>query len=361
MASSRVLFLGVEHDPCCVIERGVIPAITEGEVLVKVRLATVCGSDLHTLNGKRKVATPCVLGHEGVAEVVEDRRNSSAGRLSPGDRVTVAMAIFCGKCDTCKLGLVQKCDHRFIYSFADIKNGTGFNGFYATHMVLRKGSHIVKIPDHVSDRMAAPVNCALATMVNAVHAIEESKHNNIAVVQGAGLLGLYGTALLKECGYRKVYCTDISEDRLKLVTHFGGIPYSANSGAPPVLKANSVDVVIEVCGSSEVVPEGIRLLRPGGTYVFVGMVHPMSKLSDVTGWDIIGKCLSIKGVHNYGPKHLDEAVDFVAKTAGKYPYEILVSPDVYSLENFLAAVEMSKQRKYARVAVSAQQHSRSSL
>ncbi|MCB0064393.1 MAG: alcohol dehydrogenase catalytic domain-containing protein, partial [Caldilineaceae bacterium] len=113
-----------------------------GEVLVQIRLATICGSDLHTFMGHRQEAAPAILGHEAVGEIVA----VGVGRaeLQPGHRVTWTIADSCGHCRPCTTyGLPQKCDQLFKYGHAPLDNGSGLNGCYASHIVLRPGTHIV--------------------------------------------------------------------------------------------------------------------------------------------------------------------------------------------------------------------------
>lgn len=114
-------------------------------------------------------------------------------------------------------------------------------------------------------------------------------------------------------------------------------------------ETNRIDVVVEVCGVSNVVNDGIRMLKPGGVYIFVGMVHPHSRL-DITGEQIIRKCLTIKGVHNYAPRHLEQAVDFLERTYEKYPYEQVIGP-TFELSDLSSAMAMAKEKVYSRVLV----------
>jgi threonine dehydrogenase-like Zn-dependent dehydrogenase len=109
--------------------------------------------------------------------------------------------------------------------------------------------------------------------------------------------------------------------------------------------------VLEVAGVAALVPEGIRLLRIGGYYGFVGMVHPDSQL-DLTGEQIIRKNLTIYGIHNYSPWHLDQAVQFLADTVQKYPYQRLVSPP-HALADLPTAIEMTQSQEWFRVSVRA--------
>lgn len=327
-----------------------------GEVLVEISLATICGSDLHTLSGQRQEATPTILGHEAVGRIVKVGRERE--EFAPGDRVTWSIADSCGTCSACtEHKLPQKCQSLFKYGHAPNSDGTGFNGCYASHIVLRQGTHIVKVPDSLSDRVVAPANCALATVVNALSRLPDSCH--AVVIQGAGLLGLYACALLHERGVEHVFCVDIQEQRLAHIERFGGIPIDGRAEHYPQSREKilavaeyGVDAVLEVAGVAALVPEGIRLLRPGGYYGFVGMVHPNSKLT-LTGEQIIRKCLTLYGIHNYAPWHLDQAIQFLEDTIDKYPYESLVSSP-FPLVKLEDAVKMAQTQEWCRVSVRAQ-------
>ena len=189
------------------------------EALVKILLSTICGSDIHTIEGKRMEDTPCILGHEAVGEIVAI--NSREG-FAVGDRVTWTIADSCGHCPACiDYALPEKCNEVFKYGHASINNGSGLNGSYATHIHIRGGTHMVKVPKSVSNSAVAPANCALATMVNAVSRMIESPKK--VVVQGGGLLGLYTCGLLKELGVSQIFCLEINERRFGLIEKFGAI------------------------------------------------------------------------------------------------------------------------------------------
>ncbi|XP_031558036.1 sorbitol dehydrogenase-like [Actinia tenebrosa] len=350
---TRVVFKGSDVEPCLVLEKAPIPDIEDGEILGKILLATICGSDIHTIEGRRKEAVPSVLGHEGVITVVKHKRPDSD--LKPGDRLTFHIADCCYDCDFCAEGLHQKCTSLFKYGHASLSDGTGSNGCYATHLVIRKGTHVAKIPPAISNKLASPLNCALATMVCATEEIIQTQSKGTkrvkrAMIQGAGLLGVYGCVLLKEAGYDQVYCSDIDSRRLETVIKFGAIPVLSGESGVDFPEDNSVDVVIEVCGQRSVVSEGMKKIRIGGTYILIGMVHPDSKLDMLTGEQIIRKCLTIKGFHNYGPSHLDKAVSLLANTANKYPYEELLSLS-FPLADINNAVAMATKQTYLRVCI----------
>src|ERR1700722_2168203 len=202
--TKTALFHGTGQ-PFGFVERSLEFALDSGQCLVEISLATICGSDLHTVDGRRSERVPCVLGHEGVGRVVAVGQGRDAGLI--GRRITWTLADSCGVCRPCRdWALPQKCERLFKYGHAPLNDGTGFNGTYASHVVLRAGTTLLELPDAVTDEMAASANCALATMVAATEPLATG--GDIAVIQGAGLLGLFGCALLKAKGWQRVVVVD---------------------------------------------------------------------------------------------------------------------------------------------------------
>ncbi|CAF1642062.1 unnamed protein product [Adineta ricciae] len=344
ISGARTVFNGVDSKTMFAPQNIPLPELAPGEILAKVRLASICMSDVHTITGHRIEPTPSVLGHEAVVEVVDHRRPES--NLAIGDRLTFSVADCCGNCEFCLKGLNQKCVKLFKYGHAKLSDGSGYNGCYATHIILRRGTHVVKIPDVISDRCAAPINCSLATTMAAMEHVPKIK-NGRAFVQGDGILGLYTSAALREHGFEKVYCSGTRLQRSKFIDRFGAIPLYNDEVLHE--ETNKIDIVVEVCGVSSVVNDGFRMLKPGGIYLFLGMVHPHSQLN-ITGEQIIRKCLTIQGIHNYAPRHLDQAVQFLAKTIRRYPYEEVMGP-TYDLPDLPAAMKLAIGKQYGRVLV----------
>lgn len=115
-------------------------------------------------------------------------------------------------------------------------------------------------------------------------------------------------------------------------------------------ETNKIDCIIEVCGSPDVIPNGIRLLKPGGAYVFAGMVHPKTALN-ITGEQLIRKCLTLKGVHNYQGKHLKKSVEFLKHSIHKYPFEKLICPTHFALKDLPDAIDKAIKKEYPRICV----------
>ena len=317
--------------------------LNSGETQVALSLATICGSDLHTHEGRRTGPVPCVLGHEGVGVVSAIGPGGDPNLL--GRRVTWTLADSCGTCPACRdWSLPQKCRSLFKYGHAALDEGLGLNGCFASHIVLRPGTTIVPLPDAIPDEAAAPANCALATMVAVIGKIPADVES--VLIQGAGLLGIYGTLLLRQRGVQHIHITDPNDDRLSLAAEFGAEP---SGPSPEWLPSDSVDAVIEVAGTPGVIPEAIRILRPGGVYVLAGMVHPQSEFS-LLGETLIKKCLTIVGVHNYAPGHLVRAVELLADLGRDLPKDRLVSPPL-PLNLLEDAFALAKTRRWCRVAV----------
>ena len=318
--------------------------IAPGELLVEISMATICGSDLHTLEGRRHESTPAILGHEAVGKITAIGLGRDPELL--GRRVTWTLADSCGTCRPCReWSLPQKCESLFKYGHAPLQSGSGLNGCYATHVLLRAGTTVIAIPDSVTDAMAAPANCALATMIAATEDFADG--GKLALIQGAGLLGLLGCALLRSKGWQRVVVADTNPARLALVPGFGGEP--ALGSAKDRIAPGTVDGAIEATGQPSVIPEGIALLRPGGRYQWVGMVHPDSRL-ELTGEMVIRKCLTIQGTHNYSPRHLAGAVKFLETQGAGLPWDRLVSPP-FALSQLDGAVTLARSGRWPRVAI----------
>lgn len=345
--------------------------LKEGDLLVELDVATICGSDLHTHAGKRMEPAPLVLGHEGVgfihtvgSDIINRNPPRVGSAVKEGDRITFSIADSCGTCAECRLHkLPQKCISLMKYGHANWSDGTGLNGTYGSHVVVRRGTHIVKLPDKLSSRVAAPANCAMATVVNSldVSRLPRFGANNSAVVQGAGLLGIYAVAWLRyKVQMGLVFCLDTNQDRLDTAAKFGAIPILVSGGQEEMLERekmirqicpHGVDVVVEMTGAKSVLTEGVNLLRNGGHYAFCGAVHPDSQLSSLTGEAIIRKCLTIRGAHNYTPWNLDEAVRFMSDTSDKLPFEAVLSPKNFKLSELDKAFEKAYSGRHCRVVV----------
>ncbi len=337
-----------------------LPELKAGEVLIRVTCCTICGSDLHTYEGRRSTPLPTILGHEILGEVVdlpEVPPSDVAGKaLAIGDRVTWSIAASCNECFYCKHGLPAKCDQLFKYGHEAINERHPLSGGLAQYCHLAAGTAIVRIPASLPDVVACPANCATATVVAALR-IGGGCANETVLIQGAGMLGLSATALMAMRGAKHIIVSDINPERLEQATHFGAthtVSVAAGDGelAQVIEQATDgrgADLAIELSGAAASIQAGLRLLRIGGRYVLVGSVFPAPDVPVSAEW-IVRRWLTIRGVHNYAPEDLRDAVHFLEEAHTRYPLESLVSKNFY-LADAEQAVHYAIREKPHRVAV----------
>jgi putative phosphonate catabolism associated alcohol dehydrogenase len=333
-----------------------------GETLVRVKMATICRSDIHSWEGKRHNPCPGILGHEIIGTIAEigagvgaDMRGEA---LNVGDRITWTEFFFCGECYFCRvLNLPQKCVgiRKYGHDASDVP--PHLLGGFAEYCYVQPGTGILRLPDDLSDEEATPLNCGVATMVAVTEAAAIGVGDAV-VIQGLGLLGLYGIALARARGARLVIGLDAVNDRLEAARGFGAdLVFNvaemdtdelvgAVRGACPV---DGPDAVIEVCGVPAVVPEGLRMLRKGGRYIIAGIVFPNADMT-VDANLILNKLLTIQGVHNYHPRHLVEALDFVYRNRGIFPFKEIVDGR-FSLDDLDTAFKQAAECQVLRAAI----------
>ena len=288
-----------------------LPELAHGETLVRVRLATVCGSDLHTVTRRRRAPCPSVLGHEAVGTVVAGGTRS----ISVGDRVVWSVTVPCGRCARCRSGFTAKCTSVRKVGHERFDGDWPLSGAYAEHVVLPPGTAIAKVPEAMPDAVAAPAACATATVMATLEAAGNVAGRRVLVI-GAGMLGLTAAAALAEAGAR-VRVTDVDPHRLEMTCRFGGTPDGGGS----------VDAAIDFSGSSEAIDSAFARLSTGGVLVLAGSVLPGRRI-EISPETIVRQWLTITGVHNYEPRHLTRAVKFLERTLEAYPWHTVVADPV---------------------------------
>jgi alcohol dehydrogenase len=336
------------------------PRLEPGEALVRVALCTVCGSDLHTVSGRRKEKTPSVLGHEPtgtVEEVCGDVRDARGDPVRVGDRVVWAVAVSCGTCFFCARGLPQKCETLRKYGHEPHTPQCGPLGGLTTHCHLLRGTAIVKVPAGVPDAVAAPAGCATATVAAALRAARllAPRPSPLAprvCVFGLGMLGLTACAWLDALGAIPVAC-DVSEARLAHATRFGAkfvaLPHELADVVAGATVGRGADAALELSGAPSACAASLSALRIGGTAVWVGTVSPTEPVP-VSPEVFVRRCLTLTGVHNYAPADLLAAVAFLEAHHARYPFAELVSR-TFPLSAVNDALAFAEAEKPVRVAV----------
>lgn len=324
----------------------------DDQILVRVTAAGICGSDLHMWRGEVPFLTamPAAAGHEMVGRVEalgSGRRQDSLGRpLREGDRVAYAYFRPCGHCWPCVNGNVG-CPSRYSdRSSLSVRDAPHFHGAYGDYYFVRGGQWIFRLPDDVPDKVAVPINCALAQVTQGLDRAH-LRLGDAVVVQGLGGLGIYACALARDLGAGLVVGLDAIGERLALAQAFGAtdvIDITALTTAEEreaeiqrLTGGHGADVVIELAGVPQVVPEGIAYLRAGGRYVLIGNVVADAS-TQFNPHSIIRTPKELIGVVTYDEWVLPRALDWVARRMDYYPFERLVSRS-FPLEEITSAFE----------------------
>ncbi|NSW90308.1 MAG: galactitol-1-phosphate 5-dehydrogenase [Firmicutes bacterium] len=254
------------------------PEIGPEDVLIRVKACSICGSDVHGMDGStgRRIP-PIIMGHE--ASGVIDKTGSNVRNFKPGDRVTFDSTIYCGKCYYCFNGKINLCDNRRVLGVSCSEYRQ--NGAFAEYVAVPQ--HILyRIPDTVSFERAAMVE----PLSIALHALNRTslKLNDNVVVVGAGMIGLLIIQLLINAGCGKVIAVDIDPDKLQFAEKFGAFAGIKADGGNVVeeiyniTKNRGVDVSFEVVGISSTLDIAVKCLKKGGLATIVGNLSPVVEL-----------------------------------------------------------------------------------
>lgn len=341
-------------------------ALAAGDVLVEIELATVCGSDVHTVLGHRAAEVPLVLGHEQVGRIVAIGETAHAANGTPltgGMRVIWSVAVSCGSCDRCRRGLGQKCRALSKYGHERVRRGWELSGGFASHVKVLAGTAIVIVDDELPATVAAPASCATATVVAALEAASAivPLAGATVLITGAGMLGLTATAMATDAG-ATVIVSDPDPGRRNAALAFGaaavadpGVEARLPSSLASVLQrlgergAAEVLVALELSGAASAVATAIDAVGVGGVVVLVGSVSPGAPVA-LDPESLVRRLVTLRGVHNYSPEHLGRAASYLAGAWRRYPFAGLVG-ETFPLEAIDEAIIVAASGRHPRVAV----------
>jgi putative phosphonate catabolism associated alcohol dehydrogenase len=342
-----LLFEGPEL-PLRLVEQP-FPAPLEGEVVVRVEAATLCGSDLHTINGKRRVETPTVLGHETIGRI-EAMGPGPVPRLQDGtlaaigDRITWAVVANCGGCRYCDSDLPQKCERAIKYGHEPLTGRRMWTGGLATWNLLAPGTTLIKLPESLPASLGTPASCATATVMAGFEALGPIEGKNL-LITGAGMLGL--TAVARARAFRPASITVVDpvcwrRDQAFLM--------GCSSALTPVEFSNhaqTVDAWLELSGSNASWESCFPRLTVGATVALIGAVFPTQD----TAFNlerVVRRMITIRGIHNYGPRHLAGAVEFLTELPADHPLGQLAGP-WFTLDQHETALRVAADPAVLRV------------
>lgn len=338
MTQGRLAVLTAYGEPFEVREYPV-PDPGPGAMVVKVTQSAICGSDLHMWRRDSEgIPVPPggrAMGHEGTGTVFrlgEGVTTDFLGvPLAEGDRVIHSVIVGCHRCHLCLRGEENLCLNKTVTPPA----GTFpyFVGTFADYYYVPAGMPVFKVPDGLRDDVLAPVNCAMGTATQALMSAGCGQGDYV-VVQGAGGLGLTATAMAKDMGADKVIVLDRIDARLDVAREFGA-DHTINVEEFPtadqrvkmiqeITGGRGADIVLEFVGLADLLPEGVAMLRRGGTYVDVGLFFPGRTVSfDPSTIVMSGK--KIMGSAMYRPIVLAQILDFLVRNQDRRPFGKLVS------------------------------------
>jgi L-iditol 2-dehydrogenase len=288
------------------IEEMPVPAIGEGEILVRVEASGICGTDC--LEWYRINRVPLVLGHEIAGVVVETGKNAKG--FKQADKVVVAHHVPCGKCRFCRAGHETVCDTLRKTNF----DPGGFAQFVRVPKInVEKGTF--RIPGNVSFEeatFAEPLACAIRGQ-----RLMGLKRGASVLIIGSGISGLLHIQLAKLAGARNIIATDIIPYRLKMAKKFGA-NYALNGmdHTPDLLRdlngGHLADCVIISAGVLQAFEQGLTSVERGGT-VLVFAAAPKDALLPVSINDIFWRNeITVMSSYAGSPKDHMEAINRIS-------------------------------------------------
>ena len=242
------------------------PSVGARDVLVRIRAAGICHSDVHYRNGASPVAgLPHTLGHE-IAGVVEEI-GPEVAKLTIGERVCLHYLVTCGECHYCRTGNEQFC-------FEGQMLGKHLDGGYAEFIAV-PARNAVPLADAVSFEHGAALMCSSSTSFHALRKGRLELGETVAVF-GAGGLGMSAIQLARAFGALQVLAVDIHPSRLELAERYGAVSVNASLEDPVteirrLTGGRGVDVAVEVIGLKKTMEQAVQSLAVLGRAVMVGI------------------------------------------------------------------------------------------
>ncbi|MGD0920638.1 MAG: L-threonine 3-dehydrogenase [Terriglobia bacterium] len=281
-----------EPKPGAQLQEVAVPPVGPHDVLVRVRVASICGTDLHIYQwdrwSARRIRPPLVFGHEFCGLV--ERIGAEVSTVREGDFVSAEMHLACGQCYQCRTGQSHICQKVRII-------GVDADGCFAQYVKIPE-SNIWKIDPAIPPDYAA----VLDPLGNAVHTVLAGDVAGLSVaITGCGPIGLFSVAVAKACGAGPIFATEIHPYRRKLAEKMGAtavVDPSATDAVAFVLgetRGVGVDVVLEMSGHPEAVRQAFQMLRRGGRISLLGI--PAKPLELDLATDVIFKGAVVQGIN----------------------------------------------------------------
>src|SRR6516225_7398108 len=304
-----------------------VPAIGPTDVLVRVKTASVCGTDFHIYGWDRwsqgRIKPPVTLGHEFCGTV--ERAGDEVTAVKAGNFVSAEMHLNCGYCRQCRLGQAHICQNLRII-------GIDQDGAFADFVRI-PASNIIKLDPDIPEHYGA----ILDPLGNAVHTVLAGPiAGQTVLVTGCGPIGLMSIAVAKACGSSTVFATETNEARRAMAKKMGAdvvINPASEDAVKRILGetgGTGVDALLEMSGNPMAVQQGFKALRAGGRASLLGIPTENVPLDLVN--DVIFKGATVQGIYGRRMYETWEQMTALLK-AGKLKLEPLFGERV-ALEKF---------------------------
>jgi L-iditol 2-dehydrogenase len=313
-----------------------VPQPGPGQVLLAVRAAGICGTDLHIFHDEYATQPPVVLGHELAGEVAATGDGVTA--VAPGDRVTTETYFhLCGQCRFCRGGQPNLCPERRSI-------GSGVNGGFAPYVVV-PGWNLHRLPEGLSFQEAALTE-PLACVVHGALELPKVTAGDVAVIAGPGAIGLLTLQAVRAAGAAVVVLgTPADRRRLALAKELGAlrtIDVAVEDPAPIIREVTGgwgADIVLECSGAGAAALDLLTHVRRGGQYAQIGL------FGKPVAWDLDQVCmkeLRVTGSNASVPSAWRTALRLLAN--GSVRTAPLIS-DVYPLAEWSDAFQRFERRE----------------
>lgn len=320
------------------------PVMEPGAVLLETVASEVCGTDVHLFHGQLAgVPYPIIPGHVSVGRVLEAsgvEADALGNPLAPGDVVTFYdVHETCWSCYHCLVARQPtRCPSRKVYGIT-YSARDGLLGGWAEKIYLKPGVKIFRIPEGVTPEQVIGGGCGLFTGFAGVDRSRMQLGDSV-LVQGAGPVGLSAAAFAALGGASAVFMIGAPESRLELGRSFGvdeafhlheTTPEERRERILALTGGRGPDVVIEAAGHSSAVPEGLDLVRDGGTYVILGHYSDVGTVPLNPHLDINKKHATVLGQWGTAFHHLTRALTLLGRHSKRLPLQNIIGKR-YGLE-----------------------------
>lgn len=328
-----------------------VPALEDGDVLLKVEACNVCGVDLRTYrHGDKKIKPPRVLGHEFCGRIVEAKTDLSARGLAVGDRVVVYIVMTCGVCRYCKAGKFNLCETRTTMAY---HHDGAFAEYIRIPAVAVQRNQLFKVKEGILSKHAAltePLGCC----IHAHRRLNISIEDTVAVI-GAGPIGAFHGLIARLQGAQKVFMLDVSAERLKYQETFGFDDYivvdkqgSHIEKVKQLTDGQGVNAVIVACGVAQAQADALVMAAKAGRIEFFGGLPKSNPLTQLDANLIHYNELVVTG--SFSETITDFEIAYKLVQNGRIPGDKLVTHEV-KLENILDAFPLIEKGEALKVSV----------